>query len=111
MKKILTIIAIAAVALMAAGNDANAQVQGEMGAGLNFEIGTGEDYTNYGIGLKYQWTFLDNLRLEPSFTYFFKKDMISSWDVTANIHYMFDVVPMLQAYPIFGVGMTNLYRD
>ena len=34
MKKILTIIAIAAVALMAAGNDANAQVQGEMGAGL-----------------------------------------------------------------------------
>lgn len=111
MKKILTIIAIAAVAIMAAGNDAKAQVQGEMGAGLNFEIGTGEDYTNYGIGLKYQWTFLDNLRLEPSFTYFFKKDMISSWDVTANIHYMFDVVPMLQAYPIFGVGMTNLYRD
>ena len=51
MKKILTIIAIAAVALVATGNEAKAQVQGEMGAGLNFEIGTGEDYTNCGIGL------------------------------------------------------------
>lgn len=111
MKRFFTIIAIAVVALMATGNNANAQVQGEMGAGLNFVIATGEDYTNYGLGVKYQWTFLDNLRLEPSFTYFFKKDMISSWDITANIHYMFDVIPMLQAYPIVGVGLTNLHRD
>ena len=111
MKRYFTIIAVVIAAVMAAGNDAKAQVQGEMGAGLNFVIATGEDYTNYGLGLKYQWTFLDNLRLEPSFTYFFKKDMISSWDITANVHYMFDVVPMLQAYPIVGVGLTNLHRD
>lgn len=111
MKRFFTIIAIAFVATIAAGNTARAQVQGEMGAGLNFVIGTGDDYTNYGMGIKYQWTFIDNMRLEPSFTYFFKKDMISSWDLTANVHYMFDIMPMLQAYPIAGVGMTNYHRD
>lgn len=111
MKK-FTFIFTVAIAMLALGNTtAKAQVQGEMGAGVNFVIGTGDDYTNYGLGVKYQWTFIDNMRLEPSFTYFFKKDMISSWDLTANVHYMFDVVPMLQAYPIVGVGMTNYHRD
>lgn len=111
MKRIFTIIAIVAASVMVGSNTANAQIRGEMGAGLNFEIATGEDYTNYGLGVKYQWTFLDNMRLEPSFTYFFKKDNISSWDLTANLHYMFDLSPMMNIYPILGMGMTGLDRD
>ena len=57
MKKI-TFIFTVALAMLALGNTtAKAQVQGEMGAGVNFVIGTGDDYTNYGLGVKYQWTF------------------------------------------------------
>ncbi len=111
MKKLFAIIAIAAALVVLDGNKAAAQTQGEMGAGLNFVLATGEDYTNYGLSARYQWTFIDNMRVEPSFTYFFKKDNISSWDLTANIQYLFNFGPMMSFYSLAGFGMTGIHRD
>ena len=111
MKRLFTIIAIAAASLMLGNNKANAQTQGEMGAGLNFVLATGQDYTNYGLSARYQWTFIRNLRVEPSFTYFFKKDNITSWDLTANIQYLFNFGPMVNFYPLAGFGMTEVDID
>ena len=111
MKRLLSIIAIAAASILLCNNKAAAQTQGEMGAGLNFVLATGEDYTNYGLNARYQWTFIRNMRVEPSFTYFFKKDNISSWDLTANVQYLFNFGPMVNLYPMVGFGMTNIHRD
>lgn len=111
MKRIFTIITIVAASAMIGSNSANAQTKGELGAGLNFEIATGEDYTNYGLGVKYYWTFLQNMRLEQSFTYFFKKDNISTWDLTSNLQYIFAISPTMNIYPILGTGMTGVKRD
>lgn len=111
MKKIFTIVAMVAISAIIGNNRAEAQTKGEMGAGLNFEIASGEDYTNYGLGVKYQWTFFNNMRLEPSFTYFFKKDNISTWDLTANVQYLFPIGPMMNVYPVLGMGMTGVNRD
>lgn len=108
MKKIILILAVVLTTTVFTSN-ANAQSKGQLGVGANFEIGTGEDYTNYGIGFKFQYTPINNLRLEPSITYFFEKDYIDSWDFTANVHYLFNAANNLYLYPIAGIGATG-YR-
>lgn len=111
MKRLLTIVSVAFIAALCCNTSAKAQARGEMGAGMNFVLATGEDYTNYGLSARYQWTFIDKMRVEPSFTYFFKKDNISSWDLTANIQYLFNFGPMMSIYPLAGFGMTGINRD
>jgi len=56
---------------------AHAQVKGDMAAGGNFVIGMGDDWTNFGIGPKFQYNATDPIRLEGSYTYFFEKDLLS----------------------------------
>ena len=52
-----------------------AQEKGDMVAGLNLSYGTKSSYSNFGVGAKFQYSFTDALRIEPSATYFFKKIM------------------------------------
>ncbi len=89
---------------------ANAQ-KGEMGAGINLNVGLGYGggYNNIGIGAKYQYSFTDHIRVEPAFAYYFKKDYLSMWDVTANVHYVFRLVDnKLNLYPLAGIGVTGI---
>ncbi len=88
---------------------ANAQ-KGEMAAGVNFNFGTAYTgaYSNMGVGLKYQYSITDHLRIEPAFTYYFKKDYISMWDVMANVHWVFRMVDnKLNLYPLVGLGVLG----
>ena len=50
-----------------------AQEKGEMGTGVNLSYGTKSGFSNFGIGAKFQYNIIDNLRIEPSATYFLKK--------------------------------------
>ncbi len=85
---------------------ASAQEKGEMATGLNFAIGMGDSYTNYGLGAKFQYNVIDYLRIEPSFTYFFEKDNIDCWDVSLNAHYLFPLIDDdLYLYPLAGIGV------
>jgi outer membrane protein X len=110
MKKIFSILLVA-IATMLFVNVADAQERGQQAAGLNFEIATGDNYTNYGLGFKYQYTFMDNIRVEPSFVYFFKKDHATTWDMTANLHYVVAPSNLIYVYPIVGFGFTNIDTD
>ncbi len=84
-----------------------AQQKGEMAAGINLAYGTGDSYSNFGIGAKFQWNVIDKLRLEPSFTYFLKKDYVSMWDLGVNVHYLFPISDKLVLYPLAGVGVLG----
>jgi opacity protein-like surface antigen len=110
MKKIFSIFLVA-VATVLFVNVAGAQERGQQAVGLNFEIGSGESYTNYGLGFKYQYNIMDNFRVEPSFTYFFKKDHATTWDMTANLHYLIAPADQMYFYPIVGFGLTNVDTD
>ncbi len=85
--------------------------QGQMAAGVNVDMGFGYpgSYSNVGIGAKFQYSITDNIRIEPAFTYFLKKDYISMWDLMANVHY---VLPMagdkLNIYPLAGLGVLGV---
>lgn len=104
MKKLLLIVA-ATVCLAAT---ASAQEKGDMAAGVHFAYGTGDGFSNMGIGAKFQWNVIDKLRLEPSFTYFLKKDYLSMWDISANVHYQFVLSDVVNLYPLAGLSVMGV---
>ena len=85
-----------------------AQEKGEMGAGVNLSYGTKSGFSNFGIGAKFQYNILDNLRIEPSATYYLKKDYISMWDINANVHYLFGLSDSFRLYPLAGVTLLGV---
>lgn len=104
MKKLLLLVA--AVLCFSA---ASAQ-KGQMAAGVNLDLGFGYpgSYSNIGIGAKFQYSFTDHIRIEPAFTYYLKKDLISMWDLMANVHYVFPMAnDKLNLYPLAGLGGTG----
>ena len=88
-----------------------AQEKGDMAAGLNLSYGTKSGFSNFGIGAKFQYNILDNLRIEPSATYFLKKDFINMWDINANVHYLFALGESFRLYPLAGVSLVGIKWD
>ena len=88
-----------------------AQEKGDMAAGLNLSYGTKSGYSNFGVGAKFQYSFTDALRIEPSATYFFKKDYVSMWDINVNLHYLFHVADKFSFYPLAGVSLLGAKAD
>lgn len=99
-------VCVMVFALMAAG--LMAQEKGEIAVGGNLVLGSGDSYTNYGIGAKFQYNVINRLRLEPSFTYFLKKDNLSMWDLSVNAHYLFPVAEKIAVYPLAGLSILGL---
>ena len=96
-----------AVALMMAVA-VNAQSEkGKMALGGNFNIGLDHGYNNFGLGAKYSYNFINHLRGEASFDYFFKKEHVSQWDINANLHYVFDIKQKHGIYPLAGFAYLH----
>ena len=107
MKKLLIIALMAFV-----GMSVQAQsVKGDMAAGVNVAYGTKDGFSNFGLGAKFQYNFTDALRIEPSATYFLKKDNVSMWDVNVNLHYLFNVAEKFQLYPLAGASLVGVKAD
>lgn len=102
MKKILTLVC----AMMLGIGFANAQVhKGETAAGLNLVYGS--EIENMGIGARFQYGILDQLRAEVGFNYFFEKNHMSWWDVNINAHYLLGLWnEQLYIYPLAGMNYT-----
>ena len=102
MKKILTLVC----AMMLGLGFANAQVhQGETAAGVNLVYGS--EIENLGIGARFQYGVLDQLRTEVGFNYFFEKNHMSWWDVNINAHYLVGLWnEQLYIYPLTGLNYT-----
>ncbi len=102
MKKILTLVC---VMLMGMGV-AQAQVhQGETAAGVNLVYGS--EIESMGVGARFQYGILDQLRAEVGFNYFFEHNHMSWWDVNLNAHWLLGVwQDKLYLYPLAGVNYT-----
>jgi outer membrane protein X len=107
MKSIFRKVAVMAIALVTMSVAVNAQEKGDMAAGGNLVLGSGDSFTNYGIGAKFQYNVTNPLRLEGSFTYFLKKDNLTMWDLSANAHWLFPVAGKVTVYPLAGLGILN----
>ena len=102
MKKILTLVC----ALMLGMGLGQAQVhQGETAAGVNLLYGS--EIESLGIGAKFQYGILDQLRAEVGFNYFFEHDHTTRWDVNLNAHYLLGLWnQQLYFYPLAGFNYT-----
>ena len=102
------IVAIAAVSINVA---ANAQMQGEKAVGGNLVFGSGDSYSNFGIGAKFFYNVTDPIRLAGEFDYFLKKDYVSFWDFSVYGHYLFSVAEGVNVFPAVGLGMMGIKVD
>lgn len=104
MKKYLFML----VAMLTLSTAAFAQ-QGVTGFGIN---GSYDDWNGqFGIGVKLQYGFVDQLRGDLSTDLFFKKNDISMVDVNGNIHYVFPVVSKFNVYPLAGLNIAFFNHD
>lgn len=83
--------------------------EGRQAIGFNLNYGT--EVENLGIGVKYQYNITDELRIEPSFNYYFENDNRSMRDINVNAHYLFFMNRGLRLYPLFGFTYTNWHWD
>ncbi len=98
----------ATAALFCMGLGAFAQSDSKMAAGVNLNVGVGDSYTNVGLGAKFQYRFLEKMRGEASFNYFFPKWHTSYWDINMNAHYLFHLGETgLTAYPLAGFSVIG----
>ncbi|MDR2424160.1 MAG: porin family protein [Prevotellaceae bacterium] len=102
--KKMAITVIAAVLMNAA---AFAQQKGDMAAGGNLLIGTGNNYTNLGIGAKFYYNVTNPVRLLGEFDAFFKSSNTSMWDLSVYGHYLFPIAEQIRLYPSVGLGLLG----
>lgn len=84
-----------------------AQEKGDKAIGANLVIGSGDSFTNYGLGAKFLYNVTDPIRLSAEFDYFFKKDFVTMWDASVYGHYLIPVAEKFTLYPSVGLGLIN----
>ena len=107
MKKLMLIIAVMI------GFAANAQAQkGAFELGGSVILGTGDDFTNYGLGARARYSFTDHFRGDLNADYFLKKDDITMYDFNANLHYLFNLGDSgFRIYPLAGIALVHVEVD
>ncbi len=87
-----------------------AKNKGKMSIGANLNIGNDEDFTNFGLGVKFQYGIMDKIRVEPSFNYYFETDNVSMWDLSLNGHYLIPIKAnkKLTVYPLAGLALVGV---
>jgi outer membrane protein X len=96
-------ILIALMGLMSIGGFAQSSV------GLNAVHSTGV-LNNYGIGVKLGYEVTDNIRVAPSFNYFFEKDQIRQLGANIDLQYLLKF-GKATVYPLVGVNYSNYKAD
>ncbi len=101
LKKAVLIMSMAVVTIFSYGQERNDIA---VGGNISYEL---DDYNNFGLTGKFQWNITDGLRLEPSASYYFKKDNYTMWDMNANLHYVFKINEVFNLYPLGGLSIVG----
>ena len=105
MKKLMM---IAAMMLMSIG----AFAQGKMAVGANLGYAAyGDGYSPMGLGAKFQYEFVENIRGEVAYNYWFPKDKAGIMDFDLNFQYLFPVAEDIKIYPLAGVNLAMQHGD
>lgn len=90
-----------------------AQNAGEHAVGINIGVApyvgsAPYSFTNFQLGLLYQYSLTDHIRLEADLDYGFKNKGLGVFDISANAQYLFKPVNRLSVYPFIGIGYANI---
>lgn len=103
--KIIKSLLFAIALIIGVGTTSAYADEGTHGIGVNFGYAVGsKDMSNFGLGIRYNYQLSDNIRIEPSFMYYFDSDKFAEKEINMNLHYLFNTAnDRFHAYPIFGV--------
>ena len=101
MKKfiILSLVALAGVFSMSAA-------QGEKAIGAQF--GYASKHSMVGLGLNFQYEFVNNVRIMPEFIYYFESDHLSAFNANLNFHYLIRFSNRFALYPLAGFSYARV---
>ena len=100
MKKLVMMLLLAVFSL-------GAYAQTEHGrSAVGFTVGYGFDSKNATLGVDYRYCITDEVRLNPSVTYFVKNDGLSSCALDLNAHYVVKLSEMFGFYPLAGLSLS-----
>ena len=86
--------------------------EGTMGSGIDLfhtilKADHGDDLNTFGIGLRYQYCFSDQLRLDNGVNIAFEKKDINTWNTFAELEYLIPT-GTIYVYPLAGVMYGNI---
>ena len=64
-----------------------------------------------GLGARFQYEFVENIRGEVDADYWFKKDGFGLWDANLNFQYLFPVAEDIKVYPLAGLTLMGTHGD
>jgi len=104
MKKflLLSIVALMSILTMNAA-------RGEKSLGAQFDYAS--KHSMVGLGLNFQYEFIDNVRVEPEFIYYFKNDGIDAFNLNLNFHYLIRTSSSFAVYPLAGFSFARVSDD
>ena len=70
-----------------------------IGVHLNY----GTEIESFSLGAKYQQNLTNEIRIEPSMNYHFKKGDVDLLDLNLNLHYIFPMASNIRLYPLAGL--------
>ena len=86
-----------------------AQFEGTIGVGT--QAGYATEINSLGAGIHIHYYRTNNLRIAPSFTYFFERKGENMWMIDADAHYVIPVSITASLYPIAGIHYSNWNFD
>ncbi|MDR1746427.1 MAG: porin family protein [Tannerella sp.] len=104
-KKVAMLMVVAMVTV-----SVSAQEKGDKAIGASVYLGTGNSYSQIGLGGKFRYNILDRLRAEAQGTYYLPKYNWSMIDASINGHYLFGNEDFV-FYPLAGLGLNYFHWD
>lgn len=79
----------------------------KMAVGVNLGYGLSDNYKPFGIGARFQYEFVENIRAEVNGNFWFPKDDFRIIDANLNFAYLIPLGESVKVYPTAGVGLLN----
>ncbi len=80
--------------------------KGEKAFGAQFDYAS--KHSMVGLGLNFQYEFVNNVRVEPEFIYYFKSDHIDAFNLNLNFHYLIRTSSHFAIYPLAGFSYARV---
>ncbi|MDR1602441.1 MAG: hypothetical protein LBS42_08445 [Tannerella sp.] len=84
------------------------QEKGDYTFGVNYAVSFDSNsgsHSSSGMSVKGQYYFFDLVRVQPSLTYFFRKDYIGPVDLSLDTHALIHLSEKIALYPLAGTGI------
>ncbi len=101
MKKLLLVSIVALLGVFSI----NAE-KGEKAFGAQFSYAS--KHSMVGLGLNFQYEFINNVRVEPEFIYYFKSDGVNVFNFNLNFNYLIRTSNRFAIYPLAGFSYARI---